>query len=87
MNNRKSKKEPKPIIEGWITHKEARELLQCGKVKYFELIKYKQINSIRFANKAFVERASVELFISTHNLKYNKARSKYLEEVNSNVRE
>ena len=62
----------------WVTRKEAIAMLKCSKVKYYELVKYGQINAFTFTNKAFVERLSIERFIATHNLKYNKARRLYL---------
>lgn len=71
-------KQKQPVLNEWISHNEAKAMLQCGKTKYFELIKFGQIKTISFSNRAFVERASVETYIATHDLKYNMQRKDYI---------
>ena len=67
----------KPKVNNWISRKEAITMLQCGKIKYYELVNFGQIKAITFQNRVLVERASVEKFIATHDLKYNKRRYQY----------
>ncbi len=81
MKKQKSNRKPMQTApSAWIPRKEAMSMLQCGKVKYHELLKYGQIKGFTFANRAFVERESVERYIATHDLKYNKDRKSYMTE-------
>ncbi|MCL2062714.1 MAG: hypothetical protein FWH03_08870 [Firmicutes bacterium] len=67
----------------WIPRKEAISMLQCGKVKYYELVKFGLIITMTFANRAFVEKASVLRYIATHDLKYNMKRKDYITRENA----